>query len=70
MASPLPMKQQKVLLLSLEDQGCGVRRTKDGWFVTFPSGGGTSIHTSISDHRAVQNLRATIRRANLNWPFD
>jgi hypothetical protein len=70
MANALANKQQKVLLVSLEHQGCKVRRTKDGWFVAFPSGGGTSVHTSTSDHRAVQNLRSTIRRAGLEWPFD
>lgn len=70
MASSFPMKQQKVLLVSLENQGCKIRRTRDGWFVTFPAGGGTSIHTSVSDHRAVANLRSTIKRAALEWPFD
>lgn len=58
------------LLKSLEEQGCRIRETKKGWFVYFPSGDSTIYHKTPSDHRAMKNNRARVRRNGLHWPFD
>lgn len=63
-------KRLKIILVSLERQGCGVERKNKGWFIKFPNGDSTMIHTSDSDHRAEKNTRARVLRAGLQWPFD
>lgn len=45
-----------------------VRKTKAGWFFYLPNGECTSLHTTLSDHRALKNFRAQIERAGLTWP--
>jgi hypothetical protein len=48
-----------------------MKRKHCGWWVGFPDGiTSTSFHLTPSDHRADKNLRASIRRAGLVWPFD
>ena len=59
-----------VLIRSLKDQGCRVRRTKGGVFIYCPDGISTiGFHTSKhSDRRALKNIRAKVRQAGLEWP--
>lgn len=52
----------------LEDAGCRIRRTQDGWHILFPNGKGTSMHKTPSDPRSFRNLRSQIRRAGIEWP--
>jgi len=67
----LPPKKIKILLLSLEKQGCTVVEVKSGWLIRFPDGEtSTTIHKTPSDVRAIKNNRARILRAGLDWPFD
>jgi hypothetical protein len=47
-----------------------MKRKRSGWWVGFPNGATTAFHLTPSDHRADLNLRATIRRNGLVWPFD
>ena len=64
-------KRLKIILTSLESQGCTVIPTKKGWQVRFPDGENSiQLHTSESDHRAEKNTRARVIRAGLLWPFD
>lgn len=63
-------KRIKVILVSLERQGCGVERRSRGWFIKFPNGDSTVIHVTDSDHRAEKNTRSRVLRAGLEWPFD
>lgn len=63
-------KRVSALVSSLESQGCKVKRTSSGWWVGFPNGLSTSFHLTPSDHRSEKNLRGTIRRNGLEWPFD
>jgi hypothetical protein len=68
---PLPPKEQRIILKSLEAQGCKIEETDKGWRIKFPDGVGTaSLHKSQGDRRSRENLRAEIRRAGLKWPFD
>lgn len=68
--SSLDRKERRIILESLEAQGCEIIRTKKGVRILFPNGDTTAMHTSHSDHRAFANMRADIRRAGLAWPFD
>lgn len=63
-------KRMRIVLLSLENQGCEVTPTNKGWFVKFPNGDSMTLHRTDSDHRAEKNTRARVRRAGLEWPFD
>lgn len=64
----MPRREWVKLIQHLEGQGCKCRRTKDGYFVLFPGDkGGTSIHFTHSDHRALRNMRSGIERAGLTW---
>jgi hypothetical protein len=64
-------KRNRILITSLEKQGCIVRITKTGgWFVQFPNGSSMPVHNTDSDHRAEKNTRARVLRAGLTWPFD
>lgn len=60
-------KEIPAILRNLESQGCLLRRTKAGYLVLFPDGTTSyTIHVSNhSDHRAVANIRAFIRRQGL-----
>lgn len=64
------MRRYAALAASLEAQGCRMKRKRSGWWVGFPNGATTAFHLTPSDHRADLNLRATIRRNGLVWPFD
>ncbi len=63
-----PMIQ--IVIDSLVEQGCRLRRTKGGVFLYCPDGIHTiGIHTSKhSDQRAIKNIRAVVRQAGLEWP--
>lgn len=64
-------KRRRILLVSLEKQGCNIERRKNGWFIKFPNNKDTlTIHVSPSDHRAEMNTRSRVLRAGLEWPFD
>lgn len=60
----------KILLVSLEEDGCTIKPTKKGYLVKFPNGETTTFHKTPSDHRAVLNLRACIKRNGCTWPSD
>lgn len=64
------MKRTKLLLASLESQGCKLRRTTNGWWIGFPNGKSGTFHLSPSDRRAEANFRAIVRRNGVVWPFD
>lgn len=67
----VPMKKLlKALLASMEEQGATVRRTSNGFQIMCPAGGIVTIHGTPSDHRALRNVRADVRRAGMEWPFD
>ena len=65
-------KRLRIIINSLEDQGCVVRETKSGWLVRPPAKDAEqfAIHGTESDHRAEKNTRARVLRAGLTWPFD
>lgn len=63
-------KRLKILLLSLDKQGCRVVETTKGYQVFPPSGSEPiTIHKTTSDWRAEKDVRARVRRAGLDWPF-
>lgn len=55
------------IVKSLERQGCGVKSTKAGYMIYFPDGQSSyTVHKSNhSDHRALANIRAAIKRHGL-----
>lgn len=54
----------------LEQQGCVVRRTTNGYWVGFPDGKkSATIHLSASDKRSTMNFRAFVLAAGLKWNF-
>lgn len=63
-------KRIRVVLTSLEAQGATVSPTNKGYMVRFPNGDSMTMHRSESDHRAEMNIRARVKRAGLEWPFD
>lgn len=63
-------KRMRIILLSLERQGCVVESKAKGWLVKFPNGGTLTLHKTNSDYRAEMNIRSRILRAGLTWPFD
>lgn len=64
-------KRIKIIITSLEKQGCVIRETKSGYLVRPPGGGEQfAIHGTESDHRAEKNTRSRVHRAGLTWPFD
>lgn len=60
----------EVIIQSLSEQGCRIRKTRGGVFVYCPDGKTTiGLHTSKhSDRRALKNIRAAVLRAGLEWP--
>jgi len=64
------MKRLKIIITSLREQGAVVEPKTNGYFVKFPNGDTTILHTSDSDHRAEMNTRSRVKRAGLEWPFD
>lgn len=63
-------KRMRIVLVSLENQGAVIAPTNKGYFVKFPNGDSMTVHRTESDHRAEKNIRARVKRAGLNWPFD
>jgi hypothetical protein len=66
---PMPPKDQRALLKSLEQQGCTIKETTSGWRILLPNGGTIGLHKSEGDRRSRLNLRAAILRAGLEWPL-
>lgn len=50
------------LLRELEDLGLEVRTTKSGYQILTPGGGIVTVHRTESDHRALQNTKARLKR--------
>ncbi len=69
MSGKNPLRKQELLVQDLASQDCTVKRTKKGWFIGFPDGSSMALHTTDSDHRALKNTRARIRRAGLDSKF-
>lgn len=65
-------KRLRVIIASLESQGCKIKETTKGYIVFFPDEAKSSmvLHHTDSDHRAEMNTRSRVLRANLSWPFD
>lgn len=61
------MKREVARLLSLaREQRAAVRQTKSGhWQVRVPGGAIVVTGSTPSDHRAVKNFRAQLRRAGI-----
>lgn len=68
--SALSSKELTDVLGSLRTQGAELVRTKNGYFIRFPDGTSTTFHLTNSDTRSTHNMRASVRRAGLSWPFD
>lgn len=68
--SALRQKEVRLLLRSLEMQGADVLPAKKGKLIRFPNGDTLTVHFTNSDHRSTLNMRAAIKRAGLQWPFD
>lgn len=60
----------EALIASLAEQGADVARTRKGYRVRYPDGGAQVIHLTNSDHRALANMRAEVRRHGFVWPWD
>lgn len=61
-------KQVERIVSALEEQGAKVRPSKGGYLIQFPKGGGTTVHFTHSDRRAMLNFRAQVERAGLTYP--
>jgi hypothetical protein len=64
-------KQIEKLVAALASQdGMRARRTgkSNGWRIYLPDGSQTTIHGTLSDRRAMRNIRATIERSGAVWP--
>lgn len=58
------------LLDHIEPQGVTTTRTTKGVLLRMPDGKTDMIHWTTSDHRAADNLRASLRRSGITWPTD
>ena len=67
--SGLSKKDLRVVLASLESQGCKLKDCTKGTMVYLPNGEAMTIHRTNSDHRSVLNQRARVLRAGLSWPL-
>ncbi|HEY9503419.1 MAG TPA: hypothetical protein VIR01_17415, partial [Pyrinomonadaceae bacterium] len=68
--SALSSKELTDVFSSLRAQGADLERTKNGYLIRFPDGTSTTFHLTNSDTRSTRNMRASVRRAGLSWPFD
>lgn len=66
----LSQKDTKTLLDSLEQQGAVIIPRKNGWTVRFINGDTLGVHKTASDTKSFDAMRAVVKRAGLNWPFD
>lgn len=56
-------KDAKKLVKEAEKQGFVAKEKKNGWMLTVPNGqGSVMIHKTPSDHRALKNAVARLRR--------
>lgn len=58
-------KDLKKLRKQLEEQGARIEEKKNGWMIYPPNPAGTPvmIHLTASDHRAIKNATALLRRS-------
>jgi hypothetical protein len=61
-------KEIRKLRKALEPQNVRFKPTKNGYLLLFPNGDTACIHYTYSDRMALMALRATVRRANIEWP--
>lgn len=55
------------LAMDLEKQGARVKRTTSGFLIQTDLGS-TTFHLSVSDQRALRNMRARVLSMGLKWP--
>jgi hypothetical protein len=71
MAKTFSDKDMSRLLKGFESAGHTVVPTKAGYRVLHSSGRGMiTMHLSVSDHRALKNLRRDAIRNGFQWPLD
>lgn len=70
MSAALSRKEIGVLLDHVRDEGVRLKDTKKGIMLLLPNGTSTVLHFTNSDHRGTLNLRATLKRAGVSWPWD
>lgn len=58
-------KQLRELFSKLKDAGIEVRDTKAGWQILAPDGSTITVHRTESDHRAMKNTLARLKRAGV-----
>jgi hypothetical protein len=64
-------KDMKKLLAGFEADGHTVIRTNKGYQVRHSSGKGMiTMHLTLSDHRAMKNLKRDAIREGFTWPLD
>jgi len=54
------------LIRDLITAGVPVKDTKAGWLIGAPDGSSISVHRTESDHRAIKNTMARLKRAGIN----
>lgn len=60
-------REISLVMAEAEEQGCRVELTKNGHFkVYIPNGPMIVCSGTTSDHRGLENAKATLRRAGLN----
>lgn len=65
------LKEQKAILSGITRQGVRTRRNKAGATVYYlPDGKVFTLHATLSDKRALLNIRTVFRKAGLLWPLD
>lgn len=63
-------KRVERIIKGLEAQGAECKRTTKGYQILLPDGNIAGMHLTESDHRAMSNTRARVRRSGLTWPED
>lgn len=58
-------KEMRQLFSKLTDAGIPVQQTKAGWQVLAPDGSIITVHRTESDHRAMKNTMARLKRAGV-----
>lgn len=58
-------KEMRQLFSKLTDAGITVQQTKAGWQVLAPDGSIITVHRTESDHRAMKNTMARLKRAGV-----
>jgi len=58
------------IIKGLDAQGARIKETTKGYQIMCPNGDIITMHKTPSDHRAMRNTRARVKRAGLDWPLD